>query len=64
MKLRMKIGIAGTTSVGAGRTYTDLKRGQVIDVDEATARQFLEAGYAELRLEGAVGEPRKREAIP
>jgi hypothetical protein len=64
MKLRMKIGIAGSTSVGAGRSYDSLKRGDVIECDERTATQFLSAGYAETRLEGDIGEARKPEAVP
>jgi hypothetical protein len=62
--VRMKIGISGTTAVGEGRTYDSLKRGQVIEVDEVTARQFLAAGYAESRLTGDVGEARKPEELP
>jgi hypothetical protein len=63
-KLRMKIGISGTVAVGDGKTYDSLKRGMVIETDERTAAQFLEAGYAETRLEGDIGEARKPEAVP
>jgi hypothetical protein len=64
VKLRMKINISGMTSVGGGKTYTDLKRGQVIEVDEAVAAQYLEHGYAELRLEGDIGQPYRTEIVP
>jgi hypothetical protein len=63
-KIRMKINIRGQTSVGSGKTYHDLKRGDVIEVDEAGAAQYLEHGYAESRLEGDIGQPNKSEAIP
>jgi hypothetical protein len=58
-KIRMKIHIRGITSVGAGRTYDSLVRGQIIEVDERTAAQFLEAGYAERKLDGEIGPSNK-----
>jgi hypothetical protein len=51
-------------SSSAGKSYTDLERGQVIDVDEAVAAQYLEHGYAELRLEGDIGQPYRTEIVP
>jgi hypothetical protein len=61
-RIRMKIGISGITSVGGGKTYTDLKRGQIIDADENVANQYIEHGYAEKRLEGDVGPAYKSES--
>jgi hypothetical protein len=64
-KLRMKIGISGITSVGEGKTYSDIKRGDVIEIDdERVVTQYLEHGYAELRLEGDIGQPYRTEIVP
>ena len=63
-KIRMKIPISGTVSVGNGRTYDSLKRGQVIEADERTTHQYLTAGYAQTDLTGPLGQPGKPEAVP
>jgi hypothetical protein len=63
-KVRAKINISGMTSVGGGRTYTDIRRGDVIECDEATAAQFLECGYAQIDLKGPLGAPYKSEVPP
>jgi hypothetical protein len=63
-KLRMKIHIAGITSVGEGKTYTDIHRGDTVETDERTAHQFLTCGYAQADLKGPLGQPGKPEEIP
>lgn len=60
----MLIGIAGTTHDGV-HSYTNLTRGQIIDLEDAAANQFISNGYAESRLDGPAGVGYKRpEAAP
>jgi hypothetical protein len=63
-RVRMKINISGSTSVGAGKEYTNIRRGDVIEVDERVAAQYLECGYAQSDISGPLGQPFKSEAIP
>jgi hypothetical protein len=51
VKLRMKINISGCSD-----GHYDLKRGDIVDFDDAaTARKYIEQGYAESKLSGPVG---------
>lgn len=59
MKVKMKIGIAGNSD-----GYHDLKRGDIVDFDQATAEKYLTHGYAQADLTGPLRQPRKREEIP
>lgn len=63
MRIRMKIRIGGAVS-GGSTTYHDLKRGDIIDVDEPIAHQYSENGYAETNLTGDIGQAYKPEAAP
>ncbi len=60
-RVRMLIGISGSTSVGPGVSAGNLERGQIIEVDERTAEHWCHQGYAERRLEGPIGPAYKSE---
>jgi hypothetical protein len=61
-KVRAKIDISGMTSTGA-KTYTDIRRGDVLECDERTAAQFCEHGYAQTDLTGPLGQPYKSSEV-
>jgi hypothetical protein len=63
-KLRMRINLSGVTSTGAGKEYHNLRRGDVVEADEFTMRQFLAAGYAQRDLVGELGRPYEKEVEP
>lgn len=63
-KVKAKINISGMTSTGAGKTYTNIQRGDIIECDERTAAQYIEHGYAQSDLSGPLGQAYKSEVTP
>jgi hypothetical protein len=62
--VRMKIHLTGGFSTGPGIGTHNLRRGDVVEVSDEIAAQWLEHGYAELRTTGEIGPAYKPEATP
>jgi hypothetical protein len=58
MRVRMLIPVPGVLG-GATGSYTDVERGQVVDVPEATALGYVKSGIAQTDLTGPLGQPYK-----
>jgi hypothetical protein len=48
MKIRMTISVPGTFH----SVYKDVKRGDIVDIDDGNARRYLRLGYAQSDLKG------------
>jgi hypothetical protein len=54
-KYRMLVSVEGTFhGLGGG-----VKRGDIVELDDASAKRYLAAGYIETNLKGPVGQPYK-----
>jgi len=52
-RIRMLISIGGTFH----NNYSDVKRGDVVEVDDISAARYCQLGYAQTDLKGELGQP-------
>jgi hypothetical protein len=51
-RIKMRISVRG-----GFHGYTDVKRGQVVEVDDLNAQRYVKLGYAQSDLTGEPGRP-------